>query len=362
VVVAFGMLTCLAVTSIATYLPRMYPTGTSGNTPALPDAPLENLRIWHWISSSISLVFLILAAALVTRRIAVPLFRNCLLVGFILMTGAALHRAVWPAGTGYAVTASNLLIMAGLLVITAGGFIGLRRFATERAHHLAAVRTRANELGIVVAHELGSPIAAIRGLVDILGLPDIDPADRNRALASIRGETAVLSVLAEDIQTLGAVEHQLLPVAPISVNIGLLIGDAVGFARILPGDHPISWPQTLTGRVFADPERIAQVFRNLLTNAAKYSPPGTPIEIRASRHHHRLCVAIVDRGPGVAPADTDRIFEKFDRGHRLLPGIPGTGIGLYVARALVRAHGSDITVEPTPGGGATFAFELEVAR
>jgi signal transduction histidine kinase len=115
-------------------------------------------------------------------------------------------------------------------------------------------------------------------------------------------------------------------------------------------------------RVLADPERIAQVLRNLLSNAAKFSPAGAPIDLRSTIDGKRVLVEVTDRGVGVHPDDVSRIFEKLGRGRDQGGApVPGVGLGLYVSRQLVRAHGSDLTFCSRPGGGAVFGFELELA-
>ncbi|HEY6581654.1 MAG TPA: ATP-binding protein [Rubrobacter sp.] len=111
--------------------------------------------------------------------------------------------------------------------------------------------------------------------------------------------------------------------------------------------------------MLADPERIGQVLRNLLSNAAKYSPEGTPIELRVIGKQGRVRLEVADRGPGIHPDDQRRIFEKFGRGRdREGHKIPGVGLGLYLSRRIVRGHGSELTVQERPGGGSVFAFEL----
>ena len=115
--------------------------------------------------------------------------------------------------------------------------------------------------------------------------------------------------------------------------------------------------------MLADPERIGQVLRNLLSNAAKYSPEGTPIELRVIGKKGRVRLEVADRGPGIHPEDVTRIFEKFGRGRdREGRKMPGVGLGLYLSQRIVRGHGSELTVRTRPGGGSVFGFDLEVAR
>ncbi len=142
-----------------------------------------------------------------------------------------------------------------------------------------------------------------------------------------------------------------------------ILREAAAFAAALNGGRPVSVSPPLGVRVLADPERIGQVLRNLLGNAAKYTPAGAQIELRAVWVEDRVRVTVADRGAGIDAHDLERIFEKFGRGRRHAGGpVPGAGVGLYVSRRIARAHGSDLVIETSPGDGAAFSFELEVVE
>jgi signal transduction histidine kinase len=111
--------------------------------------------------------------------------------------------------------------------------------------------------------------------------------------------------------------------------------------------------------VVVDVDRIQQVLTNLLDNAAKVSPPDGRVHVRLWREGERAIVSVTDQGPGLAPDLRDRIFEKFVRGRET--GVTGTGLGLYISRQILTAHGGDISADPGPDGGACFAFELPIA-
>lgn len=163
------------------------------------------------------------------------------------------------------------------------------------------------------------------------------------------------------MQLSAAVEHDAFGIRPEPVAVASLLEDAAYYARTLPGDHPLSWPEPLPVLVMADRERIAQVLRNLLTNAAKYSSSGTPIAVRLAVIDGRLRIAVSDGGPGIGPEELPRIFDKYGRGRDATGRkVPGGGLGLYLSRQIARAHGGDLNVTVTPGSGATFWFDLEV--
>src|SRR5205823_2663443 len=104
---------------------------------------------------------------------------------------------------------------------------------------------------------------------------------------------------------------------------------------------------------------IDQVLTNLLENAVKHTPPGTPIELTLGRSGGDLRVCVIDHGLGVPPEAAGRVFDKFQRGGAA-GGPPGSGLGLAVSRGFVEAHGGRLELTPTTGGGATFCFSVPV--
>ena len=114
--------------------------------------------------------------------------------------------------------------------------------------------------------------------------------------------------------------------------------------------------------VRADREAIEEALVNLLTNAAKYGPEGSPIRVTVACRGDRVSIAVSDRGIGIPPADVERIFAGFYRGEQARErNIPGLGIGLALARKVARAHGGDLVVASTPGAGSTFTLTLRPA-
>jgi signal transduction histidine kinase len=214
----------------------------------------------------------------------------------------------------------------------------------------------------MVAHELNTPLAAIGMLARLVANDRLDPAARTQAAAAIQTEVGLLRTLVADVQSAASVERDDFQVRLRPVPLSVLLADAAAFAATLPGDHPLALWDAAGVLVLADPERIGQVLRNLLGNAAKYTPPGTPIELRAVPAGGQVRVAVADQGPGIHPDDLRRIFEKFGRGRdQASRTVAGLGLGLYLSRRILQAHDSALTVESTPGQGSVFAFSLEVA-
>jgi signal transduction histidine kinase len=341
--------------------------------------PLGWLTPWHW---TLSLLPLGLAAAALagafwqSRR---GLLRGWLLVAVVLLAGSVLHDYLWPSayGGGGILTTADALSLSFAVVVALGGVSELRRVASERSRLLAAERERTRRLdelnalrsdfSAMIAHELETPIAAVRKLIEMLSAVGEDPGVRRYATAAAQGELDALTNLGRDVRDVAAVEREGFGVEARRLPLERLLKDAEAYASTLRGGHPIKLVRGAglgAGvRVLADPERVGQVLRNLLSNAAKYAPEGAPIELRAIRKEGRVGIEVADGGPGIHPDDVPRIFEKFGRGRGQESGtVPGAGLGLYLSRRIVRSHGSDLTVRARPGEGAVFGFELEVAR
>lgn len=236
----------------------------------------------------------------------------------------------------------------------------------EEVRRLGELATLRADFSAMVAHELDAPVAAIARLADALALGEHDPVAQSRILVAIQAEAALLTTLAADARQAALAERDDFVVHPRPTPLAAILTDALAYAATLPGAHPLRVCEgTPRGaRVLADPQRIGQVLRNLLSNAAKYSPDGAPIEIRAEPHEGGGAqLSVADRGYGIAPDDLRRILEKFGRGRdRCGHRVPGFGLGLYLSRRILQSHGSDFAIESIPGCGSTFGFSLEYAR
>jgi RNA polymerase sigma factor (sigma-70 family) len=211
----------------------------------------------------------------------------------------------------------------------------------------------------MVGHELGSPVATLGRVLELLQAGRLDG---DRATAMMRKELDLLETLITDVQSAGRAEASDFHSVLEPVRLSSLIADAASYARTLPGNHPILVGSSGDLWVQADRERVGQVLRNLLSNAAKFSEDEASIEIRAEDEGDRVALEVADQGPGIPPEDMERIFEKFGRGRNATDShAPGTGLGLYLSRRIVAAHGSHLTVRSRPGEGSVFRFDLPIA-
>jgi signal transduction histidine kinase len=341
-------------------------------------SPLVWLTPWHWVLSMLPLGLAAAAAAGAFWQSRRGLLRSWLLFAVVLLAGSVLHDYLWPSAYGGSLlTTADVLSLLFAVVVAVGGISELRRVASERARLLATERERAqrlNELNALrsdfsamIAHELETPIASVRKLNEMLSVEGEDPEVRDYATTATERELDALTTLVRDVRAVAAVEREDFGIKARPLPLEELLTDAEVYASALPGHHPVEvmvrGDHRAGEQVLADPERIGQVLRNLLSNAAKYSPEGTPIELRVIGKEGRVRVEIADQGQGIHPDDVPRIFEKFGRGSdREKHRTPGVGLGLYLSQRIVRSHGSELTVQTSVGEGSVFGFELRVQR
>jgi two-component system sensor histidine kinase KdpD len=226
---------------------------------------------------------------------------------------------------------------------------------------LAAERelTRSGLLS-AVSHDLRTPLASIQGSATALleEAGHLEPDARRELLETIRDESARLGRLVGDLLDLTRLESGEPRVRKEWHSVEELVGSALSrLEEPLRGrEVRIDLPDEVL-LVPADPLLAEQVLWNLLENAAKHTPPGTPVEVAARRVEGGVEMVVADRGPGIPPGEEQRIFEKFYRtadGRRAA----GAGLGLAICHAAARAHGGWIRAENRPGGGARFVLFL----
>ncbi len=244
--------------------------------------------------------------------------------------------------------------------------------AEERDQLLATTQAYAAQLevlarlradfGAMVAHELGGSLVTIRNLADLLTSETVPPDQQDHMAKLIKQEAESLLRLTDDVAVAATAEREDFAVDRAPVPVTALIDHAIASAHAQTNAHPVAVETDMDATVVADPARIGQVLRNLVENAAKHTPRGTPITVRARQQDHWVRIEVADQGPGIDQDDLEQIFEKFARSRATtVRGAPGAGLGLYLARRIVRAHGSELTVHSSAGAGAVFGFDLELA-
>lgn len=219
------------------------------------------------------------------------------------------------------------------------------------------------------SHELRTPLVTIRGFSELYGKGGITSTeDTALAMARINSEAARMSQLVEDLLTLARLdEHRRLDIQPLDLLV--LANDAVLDAKVnaptrqvkligLNGDRPRS------ATVQGDEGKLRQVITNLMSNALRYTPEGTDLEIAVGVEpvmdsHQNAVVEIIDHGDGISEEDASRIFQRFYRADSSRQSeTGGTGLGLAIVAGIVAQHDGSVVVRQTPGGGATMVVKI----
>jgi PAS domain S-box-containing protein len=239
----------------------------------------------------------------------------------------------------------------------------LLQMAQEHSARVAELGRLKADFTAMVAHELGTPVASIRAMAEMLEYEGLADAQRRQIRASLRTEAEMIQRLVDDIREASRFEKDDFEVELRPVPVASILAEAASGGEVALDHHVFSVAPAPAVSVRADRARIGQILRNMLNNAAKYTPPGTRVELRARQVDGRVRFEVEDHGPGIHPEDLSEIFDKFVRG-RDASGTrkPGAGLGLYLSRRIAQAHGTDLRVASTPGAGSTFAFELEVTE
>jgi signal transduction histidine kinase len=214
-----------------------------------------------------------------------------------------------------------------------------------------------------VTHELRSPLAPISGYAELLAERSQTPEEIQRYARTIQRQAGVLERLIDDLLELARLESGRYRLQRRPTDLTDVLRATAEEQGRVSGLHPVE-VDTEPGlpTADADPDRVAQVVRNLVSNAIRYSPDGSTVVVRAERDGDSLRVSVADRGIGIPADRAERIFEKFYRvDNELTRKVSGTGLGLAISRELVEAHGGRIWVESTPGRGSTFSFTIPIA-
>lgn len=217
-----------------------------------------------------------------------------------------------------------------------------------------------------VSHDLRSPLTAISAAAEAIALPGVSAREREELAAAILGETRRLSRLVDNLLDLSKLEAGAAEPRREWLSIEEIIGMALEDAGSQPEEFHLTIDRDLP-LVQADATQLERAFVNVLENARRHSG-GHAVSVRAravrtlAGEADRLIVRVVDRGPGIPPAQLERVFEPFYRAGTARGGRRGSGLGLAIARGFLEANGGSLHVESLPGQGATFVFELPLER
>jgi two-component system OmpR family sensor kinase/two-component system sensor histidine kinase BaeS len=316
-----------------------------------------------------------LEQAFLDRMEQILIIGALLAVGVSLAIGALLSRSL---------TAPLQRLAAAARAVAAGDLE--QQVAVEGSDEMVEVAHAFNEMTTAlgeserqrqnmvadVAHELRTPLTVVQGNLQAI-LDEVYPLDKAE-ISRLYDETRLLSRLVDDLRELALADAGQLGLHTRPTDLAQVIHATVETLEPAAEMQQVNLgakPDADLPAVEADPDRLAQVLRNLLINALRHTPPGGSVVVTASRLEDDVEVAVADTGEGIAPENLAHVFERFwqadpartrseSRGQ--IGNAGGTGLGLSVAQSLVQAQGGRIWAESTLGQGSTFRFTLPLAR
>ncbi|MFE2228455.1 sensor histidine kinase [Streptomyces kronopolitis] len=340
--------------TVAGHPVRMYTSRVSGQDEAVQvalrsDSVDRSVEQAAWALSAVGAAGVLLAAALgywVSRTGLAPVARLTATAERIAATRDARHRIDLPAGP---------LAREDEITRLATSF---NTMLGELEQSVASQR----RLVADASHELRTPLTALRTNAELLARADrLTDAQRDRASAALGRQLREVTTLVNDLIELARDEEpqplveQVRPAALLEHMVATA-GEHWPEITFTTGIDPAAAGRTVPGV----PARLARLLSNLLDNAAKFSPPGGPVEAELALYEGELHLTVRDHGPGIAPEDLPHVFDRFYRA-KAARALPGSGLGLAMARQIARAHGADLTAEHAPGGGALFRLRMPLA-
>jgi signal transduction histidine kinase len=282
------------------------------------------------------------------------------------------HAFVIACG-GAALAGVVLLRLAGLVhsVERAGLAERLARREAEQAQQLLTAQNEQlveldrlkDEFVSSISHELRTPLTSIAGYVELLQEEEGD-AQKLGHLAIVARNSERLLALVTDLLFAARLQYGRLELERSPVDLRSLVEQCVDSAR--PRAQAASVRLELHAedvpQIAGEPAKLAQLLDNLVSNAIKFTPSNGHVEVRITPHPEMIRIEVSDTGIGIPDVERERLFERFFRAQSALERqIQGTGLGLYISKAIVDAHDGRIGVTSTPGAGTTFVVELPVA-
>jgi signal transduction histidine kinase len=240
-----------------------------------------------------------------------------------------------------------------------GWALGRRQDLLARSH--GELQRLRDEFAAVVAHDLRNPIQVLRLQSELL----LEQADDDQVVAPkstverIRRATDGLAQMVEDLLDASRIEADRLSLHSERLALADTVAELVERHRPALGTHPVEVAfDAPSPTVFADPQRLSQIVINLLDNSAKYSDEGKPIRVQVRTAPGGALLAVEDEGWGIAAEDLPRLFDRFYQAKRARARKSGLGLGLYIVKGLVHAHGGRLSVKSQLGRGSRFEIWL----
>jgi signal transduction histidine kinase len=305
------------------------------------------------VASLYAIPVLVAAQSLSPRQVGVVSSAAFLLYVFSIWW-KAVPITVWPYGL------ISLVIISYLSILLSTRLAEVNRRATE----LEEARSRLQEFVSIVAHELRGPLTTLLGYSQLLARrhENSNPEMDTKAISSIESEAHRMDRLTTDLLDAARIGAGRLNIEREKTDVAVLARQVAEEHQANTTKHTITvdGPASLGG--CWDSDRIMQVLTNLVTNAIKYSPDGGEITILLTEGRADATVTVTDTGIGLSAEDLPLLFEPFSRLYRQ-QAVKGTGLGLYISKGIIEAHGGEIWAESSGRGkGASFVFTLPLER
>jgi signal transduction histidine kinase len=233
------------------------------------------------------------------------------------------------------------------------------REANQRLRELDRLK---DEFVSTISHELRTPLTSITGYVE-LAREQADP-ETNGYLAVAERNAARLLSLVNDLLFVASLQGGRVDLEEEQVDVAQLVAESLAAAKPQAVGANVELRLRLTGgdtAVRGDRRRLAQVIDNLVSNAIKFSPDAGSVDLTVDRGNGKVTIEVEDRGIGISESERERLFERFFRSQGALDRqIPGTGLGLYITKSIVEAHGGSVAARSVAGEGSSFVVELPV--
>lgn len=251
-------------------------------------------------------------------------------------------------------------------------FLHMAKDITEKKRYeerLKELDTMKSDFVSSVSHELRTPLTAIKGSIDNMldGLTGVLNEKQTRYLIRIKSNADRLSRLINDLLDLSRIEAGKIELKPLRVDLGRLAGDIAETLRPVAAEKLIDIDVASVAlgiTAWVDRDKITQVLMNLIGNALKFTPPKGRVSVAVERNGDNwVRVSVSDTGPGIAPGEAARIFDKFYQiANADKQKTRGTGLGLSISKSLIEMHGGKIWMDSEVGKGSTFSFTLPVEQ
>lgn len=251
----------------------------------------------------------------------------------------------------------RMVVSEGLFFILCLVF-GLWVIRRSADREVGIAKERRNFL-LSITHELKSPIASLRLALDTLLKRNLNDEQRKQLITNGLKDSDRLQQLVEDLLLAARLEDQWQPMAE-PIDLAALSADCAEMLKVrFPAASIQVLPQGKLSPLMADKPGMIAVLKNLIENAVKYSPEGSPIVVELDMSEGKHRIRVTDRGRGIPDKEKQKVFEKFYRlGDEDTRSSTGTGLGLYIVSRVVKAHHGAIRVQDNPGGGTVFIISV----